>query len=142
MASIKHYLLIKAPPEKVYKALTSTEGLRGWWTLEAKTDEQVGGVAEFIFGEHYHDKMRIINLEPDKKVEWECFEDDKEWIGTTFTFDLEEKDGDTILRFTHDNWKEETDFFASCNYHWGYYMQSLKQYCESGSGTPFSDKSQ
>ena len=58
-------------------------------------------------------------------------------IGTTFSFDLEEKDGNTILRFTHGDWKEETDFFASCNYHWGYYMRSLAYYCEKGKGTPF-----
>jgi uncharacterized protein YndB with AHSA1/START domain len=117
MASIKHYLLIKALPDKVFKALASTEGLKGWWTLEAKTDEQVGGVAEFIFGEHYHNKMKIVELVPNKKVGWECIKGDKEWIGTSFVFDLEENDGDAILRFTHSNWKEETDFFASCNYH-------------------------
>ncbi len=142
MANIKHYLLIKALPNIVYKALTSNEGLRGWWTLEAKTDEQVGGVAEFKFGDRYHNKMKIVKLVPNKLVEWECIEGDKEWIGTNFVFDLEEKEGDTILRFTHGNWKEETDFFASCNYHWGYYMQSLKQYCETGGGTPFSAKSE
>ena len=138
MHSIKHQLQIKASPEKVYRALTSTEGLRGWWTLEAKADEQVGGVAEFIFGEQYHNKMKIIKLVSNKLVEWECIEGDKEWIETNFVFDLEEKDGDTTLRFIHSNWKEETDFFASCNYHWGYYLRSLKLYCETGSGTPFS----
>jgi len=142
MANIKHYLLIKASPEKVYKALTSTEGLKGWWTLEAKTDEQVGGVAEFIFGEYYYNKMKIVELVQNKKVEWECIKGDKEWIGTNFVFSLDEKDGDTILRFTHSNWKEETDFFASCNYNWGYYLRSLKLYCETGIGTPFSSISE
>ena len=142
MANIKHYLLIKASPEKVYKALTSTKGLKGWWTLEAKTDEHVGGAAEFIFGDRYHNKMKIVELVQNKKVEWECIKGDKEWIGTNFVFSLNEKDGDTILRFTHRNWKEETDFFASCNYNWGYYLRSLKLYCETGIGTPFSSISE
>ncbi len=139
MPSIKHYLHIKAQPEKVYNAITKTGGLRGWWTAEAKADEIVGGTAEFIFGERYYNKMRITNLEPDKELEWKCLEGDKEWIGTTFLFDLEEKDGGTILRFSHNNWKEETDFFASCNYNWGYYLNSLKKYCETGVGTPFNN---
>ena len=139
MAGIKHYLLIKASPEKVYTALTTTEGLKGWWTSEAKAEEFVGGIAEFIFGEQYHNKMKITNLLNSTKVEWKCLEGDKEWIGTTFLFDLEEKDGSTILRFSHNNWKEETDFFASCNYHWGYYMSSLAKYCETGKGTPFAE---
>jgi uncharacterized protein YndB with AHSA1/START domain len=139
MPSIKHYLLIKAHPGKVYAALNKTEGLCGWWTVEAKADERVGGTAEFIFGDRYYNKMKIMNLQDNKTVEWKCIEGDKEWIGTTFLFDLEEKDGDTILRFSHNNWKEETDFFASCNYNWGYYLKSLKQYCETGEGTPYNN---
>ena len=139
MPSIKHYLIIKPPTEIVYTALSKTEGLCGWWTTAAKTDEHIGGIAEFIFGERYYNKMKITNLLNNKKVEWKCLEGDKEWIGTTFLFDLEEKDGGTILRFSHNNWKEETDFFASCNYNWGYYMKSLKQLCETGKGTPFNE---
>ncbi|MGB5892554.1 MAG: SRPBCC domain-containing protein [Ignavibacteriaceae bacterium] len=139
MPSIKHYLLIKAQPEKVYTALSKTEGLCGWWTTSAKTDENIGGTAEFIFGERYYNRMKITNLQDSKSVEWECLKGDKEWIGTTYLFDLEEKDGNTILRFSHNNWKEETDFFASCNYNWGYYLNSLKQYCETGTGTPFNN---
>ena len=132
-------MLIKSHPEKVYNAITKTGGLRGWWTIEAKADERVGGTAEFIFGERYYNKMKIMNLQDNKTVEWECLEGDKEWIGTTFLFELEEKNGSTILRFSHSNWKEETDFFASCNYNWGYYLNSLKQYCETGEGTPFNN---
>ena len=137
MASIKHFLIIKAPPEKVYKAITTTEGLKSWWTVDANTDEKVGGIAEFIFGDRYHNKMQIIELVQNKRVEWKCFQGDKEWIATTFEFDIEAKDRDTVLRYTHGNWKEETDFFASCNYQWGYYMRSLASYCEKGKGTPF-----
>jgi uncharacterized protein YndB with AHSA1/START domain len=141
MPSIKHYLLIKAEPDKVYKAITTTVGLRGWWTVEAKADEKVGGIAEFTFGKRYHNEMRITDLEMNKKVEWECIVGDKEWVGTTFSFEIEEQKSNTILRFFHSNWKEETDFFASCNYHWGYYLRSIKLYCETGEGTPFKEES-
>jgi hypothetical protein len=37
------------------------------------------------------------------------------------------------------NWREPTDFFASCNYHWGYYLRSLKLLLETGEGTPFKE---
>lgn len=138
MKSLKHFLLIKTPPENVYKSLTTTKGVRGWWTLESKTEGEIGGFADFKFGDKYFVKMKIVDLKPNRKVEWECLEGDKEWIGTTFSFELERKDGGTILRFVHDKWKEETDFFASCNYHWGYYLRSIKLYCETGNGTPFT----
>jgi len=138
MANIKHYLIVRSSPEEIYKALTTKEGAANWWTAQTEIGSKVGDMNIFDFGEIYHNKMKIVDLKPTSRVKWECLEGDKEWIGTNFLFDLEEKDGDTILRFTHGNWKEETDFFASCNYHWGYYLRSLKLYCETGSGTPFS----
>ena len=60
MAGIKHYLLIKALPEKVYTALTTTEGLKGWWTSEAKAEEFVGGIAEFNFGDQFVEMPQVI----------------------------------------------------------------------------------
>ncbi len=63
-----------------------------------------------------------------------------EWVGTVITFDLE-ADGDvTRLRFGHRDWRESNDFFASCNYQWGRYTESLKQYCETGVGNPWLAK--
>ena len=81
--------------------------------------------------------MRIVDLQPNKRVEWECINGDKEWIETKLAFEIEKQGNDSGLRFTHDGWRHETDFFASCNYHWGFHMRSLKLYCETGKGTPF-----
>jgi uncharacterized protein YndB with AHSA1/START domain len=137
MPDIKHMLVIDAPTETVYRAIVMQDGLAGWWTEEVKAETEVGGFAEFRFGERYYNKMKIIALEPDRRVEWECLEGDPEWVGTTFVFDLEAKENRTVLRFGHNGWGGETDFYANCNYHWGYYMTSLKRYCETGEGTPF-----
>ena len=137
MAEIKHFLSIKASSEKVYRAITEQEGLASWWTRETIAKPQIGSIAEFKFGDRYHNKMRIIRLESQKIVEWECLMGDKEWIGTTFRFELIPDKENTNLRFTHGKWKEMTDFFASCNFQWGHYMRSLKDYCETGKGEPF-----
>ena len=137
MASIKHYLIIKSPAAKIYEALTTKTGVAGWWTIQNKIGNQINGMNIFDFGERYHNEMKIIDLQPNKRVEWLCEEGDKEWIETRFVFEIEETELYSVLRFSHNDWKEETDFFASCNYHWGYYLQSLKLYCETGAGTPF-----
>ena len=137
MAAIKHLLFINAPPQRIYTALITAEGIANWWTEQTKISNNVGEINIFNFGERYHNEMKIINLMTDKQVEWECIDGDKEWIGTKFIFEIEEKEDGTVLKFTHSNWKEETDFFASCNYQWGHYMTSLKQYCEKGMGTPY-----
>jgi len=137
MGTIKHVLIIKSPPEKIYLAITTKEGVVNWWTQQTEIGNNIGEINVFDFGGKYHNEMKIINLVPDKRVEWECIVGDKEWMGTKFIFEIEEKDGSAILKFTHADWREETEFFASCNYQWGYYMTSLKQYCETGIGSPF-----
>lgn len=137
MADIRHLLTINAPVSKVYKAITDQEGLANWWTKETKAEPTVGSIAEFRFGERYLNRMRITSLVPDKKVTWECIQGDREWVGTRFVFDLEEREGKTLARFAHTDWDEATDFYALCNYHWGQYMVSLKNYCETGKGTPY-----
>jgi uncharacterized protein YndB with AHSA1/START domain len=137
MPAIIHRLFIDTNPEKVYQAITTQKGLSSWWTTKTKADAIVGSVAEFWFADKYHDKMYIVNLEKNKVAEWECLDGDKEWIGTRIRFNITAQDGGTILHFRHYEWKKETDFFASCNYHWGQYMKSLKDYCETGKGEPF-----
>ena len=141
MAAIKHLLLIKSPAEKIYSAITTKKGITNWWTEQTEIGNNVGETNIFDFGERYHNEMKIINLVPDKLVEWECIAGDQEWIRTKFIFEIEETDDDSsVLKFAHAGWRKETDFFASCNYQWGYYMTSLKLYCETGIGTPFRNK--
>ena len=137
MPDIRHLLTIGAPAASVYRAVTEQDGLRAWWTPEALAKPEVGAVAEFRFGDRYRNKMRILRLDPITLVEWECLEGDREWIGTRFVFDLATDGNLTVLRFCHCDWREVTDFYASCNYQWACYMNSLKSYCETGCGMPY-----
>lgn len=138
MYDIKHLVTIDAPISVVYMALTEQEGLAGWWTTDTVANPRVGSIAGFRFGDQYHNTMRIEVLEPDSRVEWVCLDGNPEWVDTTIVFALEAQDGSTVLRFTHGAWREMTDFFGACNYNWGFYMRSLKAYCETGKGTPFT----
>lgn len=141
MVHIKHNLTINTSPETVYRALTTENGIRGWWTADTKIKPEAGSIAEFNFGERYHNEMKIMDLQPNRRVEWYVLEADAEWIGTTITFNLEEKEEKTLLRFGHINWEQPTDFYANCNYQWGRYLRSLKDFCETGKGTPFKSES-
>lgn len=136
MEHIRHYLVIKAPVETVYQALTTQEGLSSWWTRRTIAKPEVGFLNEFRFGELYHNKMRVTELIPNKRVSWICESGDKEWIGTGLSFELRKEKDHTILRFAHREWREATEFYESCNYHWGYYLRSVKLLCETGKGTP------
>ena len=49
MPDILHRLTIHAPPERVFEALTTAEGIRNWWTRDADLDARIGGAGEFCF---------------------------------------------------------------------------------------------
>ena len=82
--------------------------------------------------------MKILKLKAPVAVHWECVDGDKEWVGTNLSFELNEKEEFTTLRFSHLNWKNESEFFGFCSHHWGRYLDSLKSFCESGNGQPYS----
>jgi uncharacterized protein YndB with AHSA1/START domain len=71
MINMPHQIKINATPEKVYDAITTSEGFKGWWTSDAKADPEVGSIAEFGF---YNRAavfiMHIDQLESGKLVEW------------------------------------------------------------------------
>jgi hypothetical protein len=50
MADILHRVGIKASLADVYHALTTPDGLAGWWTSNTQGDGHVGGVLQFRFG--------------------------------------------------------------------------------------------
>ena len=139
MANIRHNLKIDIAPQKVYEAITTEKGLRGWWTTDTSANPKEGFINHFRFGPVYFNKMKITRLSAHKEVHWRCVDGDHEWIGTTVSFTLEEREGATFLKFSHKNWSEESEFFGVCTYHWGRFLVSLKSLCETGKGQPYAE---
>jgi uncharacterized protein YndB with AHSA1/START domain len=135
MIDIKHKLVIKASAEIVFNAITTQEGLESWWAKQTMAKPEVGFVDVFTFGTN-RNELRISELTSNKRLVWEVIVSIDEWVGTTISFDLEEREGKTILRFAHAGWKAQADTYSECNYAWGRFMTSLKSYCETGVGTP------
>ena len=135
MADIKMKLSIKAARGKVYDAISTQEGIASWWCKDTIAKPEIGFTNVFTFGK-IRNEFKVKDLKPGKKVDWKVVNSIDEWIGTDVTFDLEEKDGNTILRFAHSDWKAETDLYAACTYDWARFMASLKSLCETGVGTP------
>ena len=158
MPNIHHEVLIGAPAETIYDALTNQEGLSAWWS-DAKAKPERDSVARFTFGPDYFKEMRITELTPSKQVKWTCIAGADEWVGTTVSFELQPGDQDTLLKshpelsdqirqkqhadkgtvviLHHDGWNEYTPMFAECNYTWGQFLRSLKLLCETGKGRPW-----
>ena len=51
MKTIHHVFEIAAPPGKIFAALTTTEGLSGWWTTKVSAQAEIGAVVDFSISE-------------------------------------------------------------------------------------------
>ncbi len=163
MPNIRHNLLIGASAEKIYKAITSEEGLSAWWTPNTVAKTELNSVSRFPFGNDYFKEMKIMDLSPSELVKWNCIKGDAEWVGTNISFTLISKnkknllntnpeilgqieqqssEEGTMLIFHHDDWADYTPMFAECSYTWGQFLRSLKLLCETGKGRPWPNQHQ
>ena len=138
MPDILHRIGIKSSsPNDAYKALTAIQDLSGWWTVDTKGESKVGEVVKFRFGEHGGFDMKVLELDPAKRVLWQVVDGPGEWIGTKVSFDLKQ-DGDyTIILFNHQGWKEPVEFMHHCSTKWGVFLMSLKSLVETGKGAAY-----
>jgi uncharacterized protein YndB with AHSA1/START domain len=121
--------------DAVYKALTTIEGLSAWWTTNTQGENKVGGVLEFRFGAGGFD-MKVLELQPAKRVLWQVVDGPEEWIGTKISFDLRQEGDWTIVFFKHQGWKEPVEFMHHCSTKWAVFLLSLKSLLETGNGAP------
>jgi uncharacterized protein YndB with AHSA1/START domain len=146
---MNHYqqsLLIEASPGAVYAALTTAEGLRGWWTQDCDVANEVGGTIRFRFGSTFKD-MRIERLDPGREVRWLCtrahiahgnLAQRDEWTGTQLVFWISpDGAGRTQLDFEHVGLIPAFECYAMCNRGWNHFLTSLHQLIETGRGTPY-----
>lgn len=80
--------------------------------------------------------IAIQDLIPAQKVRWKFLGGPKEWIGTEVVFDLYREDEFTIVLFQHLDWEDDVEFKAHCSMKWAIFLLSLKQFVETGSGSP------
>ena len=50
-------------------------------------------------------------------------------------------EGKTRVRFTYGNFSEKSDFYANQNFSSAKYLESLRQFCQTGNGEAFGSGS-
>jgi hypothetical protein len=80
----------------------------------------------------------VLLSEERSAVRWACVSGEKEWADSTFRFAMEETADMIRLTFVQEYPNQISDEkYGRFNFNWGYYLYSLKKYCESGTGMPF-----
>lgn len=141
MPDIIHRIGIKATPEAVFQALSTLEGLAGWWTEDTVGDPSPRGSVTFSFQTPTGDLLgrmvfAVDDLSRIAAVRWTCLEGPPDWVGTSVTFDLSVQDGQTIVIFGHRGWAEASESMAHCSMKWAVFLLSLRALVETGKGRP------
>lgn len=140
MVDILHRVGIKAPLDEVYKALATRAGLARWWTSNTQGDSKVGGTLKFRFSSDGKEiggfDMKVLELQPGKRVLWQVLEGPGEWIGTKISFAIRQEGDYSVVLFKHQGWKEAVEFMHHCSTKWAVYLLSLKDWIERGVGHP------
>jgi hypothetical protein len=140
MPDIKHCIEIDSTPEHIYPLVASGAGFSLWWAADV-TEHESGGIAELGF----FNRATIFRLKRTRaaasiETEWLC-QTGGEWQNTKLRFRLQPSDRRTVLRFSHADWLNETDYFVTCNTTWGELMFRLKAAAEGKSPRPLFSES-
>lgn len=146
MSDYRKSLVLDADPAAVYAALTTPEGLRGWWTEDCDVANDVGGTIRFRFGRTSKD-MRVEHLEKNREVRWRCtaahiaaaaLSQKDEWVGTQIVFRLADAGpARTRVDFEHVGLVPALQCYGICSDGWNYFLGSLRQFVATGNGTPY-----
>jgi uncharacterized protein YndB with AHSA1/START domain len=141
MVDILHRMAAEhTTPEQAYEALTTLDGLSGWWTERTTGKTGIGDVIDFRFDRDGAElgffDMSVLELVPGKRVLWEVADGPPEWIGTKIHWDLRQEGDYTVIMFKHEGWREPVEFMHHCSTKWASFLLSLKQLLETGKGAP------
>lgn len=100
LADVVKERLLKAPIEKVWQAVATSEGIAEWF-MPNDFQPQVGFQFHLNAGPYGRSACEVLEVEPPHRL---SFKWDKDW---TITFLLEEVEGGTKFTLIHGGWTEE-----------------------------------
>jgi uncharacterized protein YndB with AHSA1/START domain len=138
MPDIAMQIEVDAPADALYRALTTTEGIAGWWTDRNNTAGVPGKVDTFEFpGTPLTYRMRVDQAEPGKLLSWHCQAGPPAWDGTDIHWILQPSGDGTLVVFDHTGWGEIDTMFRIVTLGWAQMIMALKRYAETGEADPF-----
>ncbi len=140
MYSIDHSIEISAPAAKILAALTTKEGIKAWFTedCECNTDKRE---ATFRFRKQTETMESTFHLDAadERAVVMTCIatRGNDDWRGTKLSYELTPAGAGTRVRLLHAGFPAKSEVYDNTVKGWAYFLGSLKQYVETGVGTPY-----
>ena len=117
----------------VLSAVSTRDGVSKWWSRDVRDvgDDRLA----IYFGRPEPSAVMAVKHSAETSV-WTCLQGPSEWVHTTITFDLRRNGDETVVGFTHADWREPVEFMHHCSTKWGVFLLSLKSLLETGKGAP------
>lgn len=109
MPDIHHRLIMSAPRDEVFTALTRMIQLRAF---------EVGARAS------------VLLFDRNARAVWRCDDGPEDWIGTEIAIELANEGEGTVVSFVHRHWRDASDTMASCTTGWGRGLLGLQRLVE------------
>ncbi|MBA7581693.1 hypothetical protein ES708_23601 [subsurface metagenome] len=137
---IEQRTLIRAPIEKVYRLLTTAEGLDAWFTNGSKVDLKVGGEIHLRWTEERtsttkgieEDGGPILEVDSPNRFVFQWHPDNKDYA-TKVEINLYDKNGSTLVYLMESGFLDTLTgrkAYMGCATGWGEALTMLKYYAE------------
>ena len=137
MATSAHKITIDAPKDEVFEAITTVDGLKGWYSPDVSGKSEKGGQVTLSFTEKEGPfKWNVTEADKGSLVRWECTQGPGKAAGTTATFTLSGSGDKTVVALDHEGFQESDEKLKTCNTLWGALMHHLKQFVETEQSKP------
>ena len=140
MADIYHDLLIKAPVDHVYKAVSTPQGLDSWWTKRSEGRPVEGAEFELGFGPEYDWRAKVTKSRSPSEFELRVIKASPDWLGTRVGFHLAGRAEATQVRFYHTGWPAPNEHWRISCYCWAMYLRILRRHLENGEVVPYEKR--
>lgn len=132
MPDIRCEVPIKAPPDDVFRGVSTPGGLNAWWTKTASGEPKEGAEYVLGFGPEYQWRARVTKCVPSAEFELTMHDSHEDWDGTRIRFRLEAQGDNTRLVFRHEGWPSANEHWQVSCYCWPIYLRLLRRYLEHG----------
>ena len=132
--SIIKEVVVAAPADVVWRALTDADELKRWFPIDARVEPGLGGSVWLSWGDGVEGTAPITSWEPERHFGW------TETRGPhklAVDFHIEARGGSTVVRLVHSGFGDGGDWddeFHMTQGGWSYFMQHLRLYLERQRG--------
>jgi uncharacterized protein YndB with AHSA1/START domain len=140
MGDIFHDVPIRAPIDRVFRAVATPEGLDTWWTKRSAGRPAIGEAYELSFGPEFEWRATVTRYSQDAEFELQLVRADPDWVGTKVRLVLESRAPITWVRFAHLGWPQVNEHYRVSCHCWAMYLRVLRRSLEHGESVAYEDR--